>query len=83
MGMYENPRAFVDALGGYRKVASRLEIGANTMHGYLTAGSIPAKWYSAFIALAAEAGLEPPSRGLFSFEQLPTKDGHIHPGEAA
>jgi hypothetical protein len=81
--MYENPRAFVDALGGYRKVAARLEIGSNTLHGYITAGSIPAKWYSAFIALAAELGVEPPSRSLFSFEQLPVKSGLIQPGEAA
>ncbi len=69
--MYENPRQFVDALGGYRAVARRIGIGSTTLHGYMSEGVFPPRWYSAFLALTAEAGIEPPSRALFSFEVLP------------
>lgn len=69
--MYENPRQFIDALGGYRAVARRLRVSSTTLHGYITEGLFPPKWYSAFLALTAEAGIEPPSRALFSFEALP------------
>jgi len=68
--MYETTRALIDALGGYRMVAKRLGMGATTLHGYITEGALPAKWYTAFLELAAERCIEPPSRKLFSFEKL-------------
>lgn len=69
--MYEDTRQFITALGGYRAVSKRLRMGPTTLHGYITSGKLPAKWYGAMLALAAEAGLEPPMRSLFSFEALP------------
>lgn len=79
--MYTNARSFIDALGGYRAVAARLRMSATTLHGYTVGGSLPAKWYGALLALASERGLEPPPRGLFSFEDLPPKP--VQPEEDA
>ncbi|GHC12649.1 hypothetical protein GCM10007291_07410 [Gemmobacter nanjingensis] len=69
--MSQTPRQFISTLGGYRAVAKRLRVSATTMHGYMVAGLLPPKWYSALLALAAERAVEPPSRDLFSFEALP------------
>jgi len=71
--MYNVPKNFIDAAGGYRAVAARLGIGATTLHTHMMAGRLPAKWYDALIALAHEVGIEPPTRALFSFEKLPEK----------
>lgn len=72
--MYDSPRTLIDDLGGYRLVSARLQMGATTLHGYMTDGILPAKWYGAFLALTNERGLEPPSRDIFSFEALPPAD---------
>lgn len=69
--MYETARKFIDALGGYRIVAERLRMSATTLHSHMSSGELPSKWYGAFLALAAEAAIEPPSRDIFSFEDLP------------
>lgn len=69
--MYDSARTFIDALGGYRTVAGRLRMSATTLHGYMTEGVLPSKWYGAFLLLASEMAVEPPSRALFSFEALP------------
>lgn len=72
--MYDTARSFIDALGGYRVVAKRLGMSATTLHGYLTEGMLPPKWYGAFLVLSSEKSVEPPSRALFSFVELPPCD---------
>ena len=69
--MYDTARSFIDQLGGYRAVAKRLKLGETTVHGHMLAGTLPAKWYAACIAMAGERGIEPPQRTLFSFMPLP------------
>lgn len=69
--MYDTTRSFIESLGGYRAVAKRLRLGETTVHGHMLAGTLPAKWYAACIAMAGERGIEPPQRQLFSFMPLP------------
>ena len=69
--MYQNARTFIDALGGYRAVAKRLQKNPTTLHGYVSEGLLPSKMYDALLTLAAEVGVEPPPRRLFSFDVLP------------
>lgn len=69
--MYNSTRTFIDALGGYRAVAKRLNKNPTTLHGYVSEGLLPSKMYDALLALAAELGVEPPPRRLFSFDVLP------------
>ena len=65
--MYDNPREFITALGGYRTVASRLAKKPTTVHSHMQAGTLPAAWYDALCQIAREDGLEEPARDLFSF----------------
>lgn len=71
--MYDDIRNFIDVLGGYRAVATRLSMAPTTLHGYLSEGTLPAKWYGAFLALSQEQAVEPPPRRFFSFEVLPAR----------
>jgi len=68
--MYQNPRNFVDALGGYRLVAPRLGLATTTLHTHITSGKLPAKLYKACCALSAECDVAPPPLCLFSFTEL-------------
>ncbi len=70
MGMYENPREFVDALGGYRAVAVALKKKHTTVHSHMQDGAFPAAWYDALCKLAKEHGGEEPPRSMFSFLKL-------------
>lgn len=72
--MYGDVEKLVRVLGGYRKVASRVGIGATTLHGYITEGMLPAKYYFAFVELSGEANLAPPSRKIFKFAELQAVD---------
>ncbi|WP_273691688.1 hypothetical protein [Ketogulonicigenium vulgare] len=68
--MYENPKQFLDALGGYRSVAMRLGKGSTTLHGYLTAGRFPARFFDAMVKLSREKGALPPPDHFFTFDPL-------------
>ncbi len=68
--MYETPRKFIEALGGYKVVAPRLGMAATTLHTHICAGLIPAKFYKASCQLAAEMNIAPPTQSLFSFSAL-------------
>lgn len=68
--MYANPREFIDALGGYRAVASGLKKKHTTVHSHMQAGVLPAAWYDALCRLARDHDKEEPPRSLFSFLQL-------------
>ena len=73
--MYQTPRNFVDALGGYRKVSPRLGLATTTLHSHMSSGKLPAKLYKACCELAAEHDLAPPPLCLFSFSKLsPSQD---------
>lgn len=68
--MYENPREFIDALGGYRAVATGLKKKHTTVHSHMQAGVLPAAWYDALCRLAKSRGKAEPPRSLFSFLQI-------------
>ncbi|MCA1336865.1 hypothetical protein [Pseudooceanicola marinus] len=63
-------RELIRDLGGYRTVAIRLGISANTLHSHMMAAAFPAKFFVALRALAVEQGLPEPSQELFSFVDL-------------
>lgn len=71
--MSTDPRRFILALGGYRKVAQRLGKPASTVHGWITAADakFPSRLYQAFCALADEAGVARPEPDLFRFLAAP------------
>lgn len=68
--MMETPRELVEALGGYRSVASRLGKKPTTVHTQMQSGAFPAAWYDAMCKLSNEACLPEPNRSLFSFVVL-------------
>lgn len=68
--MYKDARAFIETMGGYKALASRLGIGATTLHTHMMSGLLPPKWYGALVDLANEKRFEPPNRSLFAFEEL-------------
>jgi hypothetical protein len=67
---YDTPKELIDALGGYRHVASRLGQGPTTLHTHIRAGRLPSRLYRALCVLADEAGIPAPSMALFSFAAL-------------
>ena len=71
--MSNDPRHFIIALGGYRKVAQRLGKPPSTVHDWITAedGKFPSRLFRAFCILADEAGVERPEPDLFRFLALP------------
>jgi hypothetical protein len=71
--MSTNPRRFIIALGGYRRVAQRLGKPESTVHGWSTAedGKFPSRLFRAFCELADEAGVPRPEPDLFRFLPLP------------
>jgi hypothetical protein len=75
--MSTNPRRFIIALGGYRKVAERLGKPESTVHGWTTAadGRMPSRLYRALADLADEAGITRPPLELFRFLPLPPASG--------
>jgi hypothetical protein len=70
ISMYENPRKFIAALGGYRAVARALNKTHTTVHSHIQAGVLPASWYDALCQMAIDASLEEPPRSMFSFLQI-------------
>lgn len=68
--LYETPRKFIDACGGYRKVAVRFGMQHTTLHTHMASGVLPAKLYRASCQLASECGQTPPEMSLFSFIDL-------------
>lgn len=68
--MYENPREFIDTLGGYRAVATELKKKHTTVHSHMQAGVLPAAWYDALCQMAREAQKAEPDRCLFSFLKI-------------
>jgi hypothetical protein len=75
--MSSNPRRFIIALGGYRKVARRLGKPESTVHGWTTSedGRMPPRLYRMLAELADEAGIPRPSLELFRFLPLPPVSG--------
>lgn len=69
-GMYDNPKPFIAALGGYRAVARALRKTHTTVHSHMQAGVLPAAWYDALCQMAFDASLEEPPRSMFSFLQI-------------
>lgn len=57
---------FYDALGGRARIIARIGVSKAALTNWLAAGQIPAHWFLAFEALAAEAGTSCPRR-LFAF----------------
>lgn len=68
--MYQGPREFIHALGGYRSVADRIKRKPTTVHSHMQSESLPAAWYVALCALSRDIGIQEPQRDLFSFLQL-------------
>lgn len=81
--MYKDARAFIETMGGYKALASRLGIGATTLHTHMMSGLLPPKWYGALVDLANEKRFEPPNRSLFAFEELLPPEMSEQPGDAA
>jgi hypothetical protein len=71
--MSTNPRRFIIALGGYKKVAQRLGKPESTVHGWTSAedGKFPSRLYRAFCELADEAGVAHPEPDIFRFLSVP------------
>ncbi|WP_306133338.1 hypothetical protein [Roseivivax marinus] len=68
--MFDSPKEFVAALGGYRAVAPRIGVRPTTLHSHIQAGALPAKQYFALSRLAIERGVAPPPLKIFSFVEL-------------
>ncbi len=64
-------RDLIEALGGYRAVAARLNKRPTTVHTHMQDGVMPAAWYDALCHLARERDVPEPKRELFSFLQVP------------
>lgn len=64
------PRLFIDQLGGYRAVSSRLGVKSTTLHSHITAEKMPPKWYKALCELADERCVAHPRADLFDFKPL-------------
>ena len=71
--MAHDVRSLISDLGGYRSVALRLGKKPTTVHTHMQAGKLPAAWYDAFTALAAERGVKKPEASFFSFVPLQEK----------
>jgi hypothetical protein len=71
--MAHTPRSFILELGGFQKVADRLEAPYGTVHHWTRAsdGKLPSHLYLALCELAVEAGVAPPAPELFRFLALP------------
>ncbi len=71
--MSTNPRRFMIALGGYKKVARRLGKPESTVHGWTATedGKMPSRLYRVLAELADEAGVPRPPLELFRFLPLP------------
>lgn len=72
--MTRSPRSFIDELGGYRSVATRMGVSDKTMHSHGSAPKLPPRWYVAFCDLAREKQIMAPSPDLFDFKPLPEID---------
>ncbi|TDK51153.1 hypothetical protein [Antarcticimicrobium luteum] len=71
-------RDLIQALGGYRAVALRLNKKPTTVHTHMQDGVMPAAWYDAICQMAREQQVAEPPRALFSFLKVPPP-----PAEAA
>ncbi|MEP1327145.1 hypothetical protein [Pseudophaeobacter sp.] len=60
-------RTLIQALGGYRAVAMRLNKKPTTVHTHMQEGVMPAAWYDALCKMAREQQVAEPPRALFSF----------------
>jgi len=69
--MANGTRSFIDALGGYRKVAGRLRKPETTVHSWTVGDHFPPYLFRAFCELADEAGVPRPGPELFRFVPLP------------
>jgi hypothetical protein len=70
--MDHGTKAFIEAAGGYRSVAGRLNEKPTTVHNWTRASYFPASQYRALTDLAREMGIDPPPPSLFTFKPLPT-----------
>ena len=73
--MANRTRDFIDALGGYRKVAGRLRKPETTVHSWTVGNHFPAYLFRAFCDLADEAGVAHPEPDLFRFLAVPPASG--------